>query len=159
AATHEAFDELGRAVKATLSDAALKAIEASGLSYEDGMREFGDRIMFHELGHLYAEAYGIAIPNRWVNEFLANYLARAYTSEHPGTPRFEKFREVVSDAIVKGPRPKYTSLEEFERLYAGVGFQNYGWYQLQLMRRADEVYTTKGIDFLKEVKAAFPASE
>jgi hypothetical protein len=158
-ATLEAFDELGRALKPTLSDAASKAIDSSGLSFEDGMREFADGIMFHELGHLYAAAYGIRIPNHWVDEFLANYLARAYTSEHPGSPQFEKFREIVSAAVVNGPRPKYTSLEDFERLYIGVGFQNYAWYQRQLTQRAEEVYEVKGLDLVKEVKAAFAGAE
>jgi hypothetical protein len=80
-ATHEAFDELGRSIKADLPDAAMKAIESTGLSFEEGMREFADSLMYHELGHIYAAAYGITIPNRWVNELLANYLAIAYTAE------------------------------------------------------------------------------
>ena len=41
----------------------------------------------------------------------------------------------------------------------GVGFQNYGWYQGEFTRRAEEVYKTKKLDFLKEVKAAFPQHE
>ena len=158
-ATHDAFDELGRSIKANLPDAALKAMESAGLSFEDGMREVGDSVMYHELGHIYAAAYGIAIPNRWMDEFLANYLATAYTSEQPTNPQLEKSREIVSVGFLKGPRPKHTTLEDFERLYMGVGFQNYGWYQGEFTRRAEEVYKTKKLDFLKEVKAAFPPHE
>ena len=42
--------------------------------------------MYHELGHIYAAAYGIAIPNRWMDEFLANYLATAYIKKGPDQP-------------------------------------------------------------------------
>lgn len=158
-ATHDAFDELGRSIKANLPDAALKAIASTGLPFEESIREFGDGIMYHELGHIYAEAYGIAIPNRWVNEFLANYMSIAYTAEQPANPQLEKFRDIVSAGFLDGPRPKHTTLDDFERLYASVGFQNYGWYQTQFTRRAKEVYKTKKLDFLKEVKVAFPPDE
>jgi hypothetical protein len=158
-ATHEAFDELGRSIKAELPDAALKAIESTGLSFEEGMREFGDGIMYHELGHIYAAAYGIAMPNRWVNELLANYLSIAYTSEQAANPQLEKLGEILSSGFIRGPRPTHTTLEDFERLYLGVGARNFGWYQMQITRRADEVYKTKKLAFLKEVKAAFPPYE
>jgi hypothetical protein len=159
AATADAFDELGRNIKPTLPIQAWKAIESSGLSFEQGMREFGDSIMYHELGHVYAAAYGISPPNRWVDELLANYLATAYTSEQPAAPQFENFLGMLSAGSIKGPRPKHTTLDDFERLYSGVGFDNYGWYQWQIIRRGEEVYKTKKLDFLKEVKAAFPPSE
>ena len=42
-ATHDAFDELGRSIKANLPDAALKAMESAGLSFEEGMPEFGEQ--------------------------------------------------------------------------------------------------------------------
>ena len=162
AATYDAFDELGRNLKATLPIPALKAIESSAeglFSFDEGMRELGDSIMYHELGHIYTVAYGISPPNQWVNELLANYLSTAYTAEHPAAPQFEKFFGMLSAASIKGPRPKHTTLEDFERLYSGVGFDNYAWYQQQITRRAKDVYQTKKLDFLKEVKAAFPSNE
>jgi hypothetical protein len=158
-ATHEAFDELGRSIKAGLPAAALKELESTGFSFEESVREFGDSIMYHELGHIYSTAYGIAIPNRWVNELLANYLSIAYASEQPANPRLEQFRSVMSAGLLKASKPKHTTLEDFERVYMGVGFQNYGWYQSQITRRAEEVYKTKKLDFMKEVKAAFPPYE
>jgi hypothetical protein len=158
-ATHDAFDALGRNIKANLPTPALKAIESTGLSFEEGMREFGDSIMYHELGHIYAAAYGIAMPNRWVNELLANYLAIAYASEHPAEPKLENFRRMASGGFGRGSRPKHTTLEDFESLYMGVGFENYGWYQGQITRRAEDVYKMKKLDFLNEVKALFPSNE
>ena len=115
--------------------------------------------MYHELGHIYAAAYGIAIPNRWMDEFLANYLATAYMSEQPTSPCSSRSLVKLHRWIPQGPRPKHTTLEDFERLYMGVGFQNYGWYQGEFTRRAEEVSKTKKLDFLKEVKAAFPPHE
>jgi hypothetical protein len=115
--------------------------------------------MYHELGHIYTAVYGISPPNQWVNELLANYLSTAYTAEQPAAPQFEKFLGMLSAASIKGPRPRHTTLEDFERLYSGVGFDNYAWYQQQITRRAKDVYKTKKLDFLKEVKAAFPSNE
>jgi hypothetical protein len=157
--THEMFDELVRNIKANMTEADLEAIESTGVPFEEAMRKRGDSIMYHELGHLYTGAYGIAVPNRWVNEFLANYLATAYESENPPDPQLRKFREIMGQASDRLPRPAHTSLEDFERLYTGMDFQNYVWYQRQLTRRAEEVYEAEGLDFLTQVKAAFPPGE
>jgi hypothetical protein len=36
---------------------------------------------------------------------------------------------------------------------------NYGWYQGQLIGRVRQIYPMRGLDFLKEVRAAFPRGE
>ena len=36
---------------------------------------------------------------------------------------------------------------------------NYGWYQGQLIERVRKIYPTRGFDFLKEIRAAFPPGE
>jgi hypothetical protein len=158
-ATQELFDQLARNVRVNLTEADLEAIESAGVPFEEAMRKRGDSIMYHELGHLYTGAYGIAVPNQWVNELLANFLATAYESENPVDPPVRTVREIMGRGFDRRPRPAHISLEDFERLYTGMDFQNYVWYQRQLTRRAEEVYEAMGLDFLAQVKAAFPPEE
>jgi hypothetical protein len=66
---------------------------------------------------------------------------------------------MAADLALEGPRPKYTSLEDFERLYSGVGPKNYGWYQGKFFQRVAQVYDAKGLSFIAEVLKAFPAAE
>ena len=40
-----------------------------------------------------------------------------------------------------------------------MGLQNYAWYQTQFLRRAAQVYPTKKLSFLDEVRTAFPRDE
>jgi hypothetical protein len=157
AATPDQFDELGKVARSRVPEAAVKRIESAGVSFQERWRDFGDSRVYHELGHIYSIAYGIAIPNRWVGELLANYLLVAYTSEHRD-PQFVRFQDIAFATLLESLAPEHPSLEDFERRYLGVG-RSIGWYQAQLVRRAAEVYPKKKLEFLKEVKAAFPPDE
>ncbi|MBP9102445.1 MAG: hypothetical protein KBF82_01180, partial [Chitinophagaceae bacterium] len=48
---------------------------------------------------------------------------------------------------------KFTSLEDFERLYAtlGMGPKNYGWYQCKLHSAAKDIYNAGGKKVLKKL--------
>ena len=100
------------------SSEALQALNATGLSFEQGMREAADDLLYHELGHIYTVAYGIGPPNMWFNEFLANYLMEAYLAED--SPRSRVFGVARRDWFIT-LKPRYTSLDDLERLYIGVG--------------------------------------
>ena len=96
------------------SSEALQALDATGLSFEQGMREAADDLLYHELGHIYTVAYGIGPPNMWFNEFLANYLMEAYLAE--AAPRSRAFGVARRDWFIT-LEPRYTSLDDLERLY------------------------------------------
>lgn len=138
------------------SAASQEKIQASGLSFEEGAREMVDLIGYHELGHLYTRAFGIQPPSPWVGEFLATYFAYAFLRrKHP---------ELASlwDGIVVLPasvRPQHTSLDDFNRLYFGVGPENYFWYQGTFAARVTEVFSAQGLEFLSAVREAFPAGK
>lgn len=141
--------------KDTVSPATLKKIKASGYSFEQGAQKFVDLIGLHELGHVYTVAYGIRAPNKWLNEFLASYFAYTYLREkHPKLATL--FYAMAADLAAESPRQKYTTLEDFERLYAEVGIKNYDWYQGKFFQRVAQVYEAKGLSFLAEVRDAFP---
>jgi hypothetical protein len=119
-----------------------------------------DLIGLHELGHTYAVSLGLIPPrpNKWFSEFMASYIAYAYLrAKRPKLATL--FYVMAADLAVEGPRPKHTSLADFERLYAGVGPKNYGWYQGKFFQRVAQVYDAKGLSFIDKVLRAFPSSE
>jgi len=102
---------------------------------DDILSEF-DYIVLHELGHNYIEyLYEINVGYHWATEFIASYFAICYledTKSEMGLP------ELGSTGYI----PQYRSLDDFERLYAGVGPQNYGWYQEKFIELGKQLYPT-----------------
>jgi hypothetical protein len=144
-------------VKASAPDFVIKAIRENGLTYEEAAKKMPDLIGFHEVGHNYVDEYGIHATNTWFREFLAHYFAYAFLSnKYPKTARLFL---ALHEALIAGIRPKYTSLEDLNKLSTGVGAENYGWYQAQLLRMVARVYEKRGLSFVSEVKKAFPMSE
>lgn len=142
--------------KNILSNTILTAINGYELDAQYGMTNdeivnlFVSLIGFHELGHIYANAYGISFPNRWTYEFAATYFAYSYVDQG-----FQKERDIwidVSDILVKEINPRYTSLNDFEEMYVSVGVENYAWYQVVFLLRVKELYKDQGINFLTNLK-------
>jgi hypothetical protein len=137
-----------------LPQARLQRIRDAGFTFEEGAHTMVDLIGYHELGHLYTRAYGIQIPGHWVSEFLATYFAYAYLR------RAQPHLAELWDGIVQrapDARPAHTSLTDFDRLYFGVGPDNYFWYQGIFAARVSEVFAERGLAFLAAVRDAFPA--
>lgn len=133
-----------------------RAAGDTGLPLDAVTRRLGDSILYHEFGHVLVAQYAIVSPNRWLGEFLGNYVMQAFLAESGTDPRLLTFFRVFKDRQRSQP-VSHRSLDDLERLYAGVGMDNYGWYQAQTDARAAEVYRTHGVAFLAKVKAAFPA--
>ncbi len=147
-------------LKSSLSPATLKKLKSSGYTFEQAAVKFVDLIGLHELGHTYAISLGLMPPrpNKWFNEFMGSYFAYAYLRDK--RPKLaDVFYVMAADLALEGPRPKHTSLEDFERLYVGVGPKNYGWYQGKFFQRVAPVYAAKGLSFIPEALKAFPSSE
>ena len=125
ATTNNATTEANLSLKNKVSRQALKMIESSGFTYEEGASKSVDLLGLHELGHMYSTAHGINAANKWLDEFLATYFAYAYLRQRH--PKLARLWEGVSHAYVDSIEPKHTALEDFERLYFGVGLDNYGW--------------------------------
>jgi hypothetical protein len=60
---------------------------------------------------------------------------------------------VVWDAVMQAGRegyePTHSSLDDLNRLYAGVGVGDYVWYQNVFQDRIRAVYDEQGLDFLR----------
>jgi hypothetical protein len=132
----------------------LARIRAAGFTVEDASTAAVDLIGLHELGHLYVRAYGIQPPGHWLNEFLATYFGYAFLRR--ARPELaEMWLGIIPPP--PGQRPPHTSLEDFDRMYFGVGPENYSWYQGMFSAQVGEVFAARGLGFLEGVRDAFPA--
>lgn len=144
-------------IRAGVSPETVRLIEAASGSYEDASRRYVDLVGLHELGHTYTNRFGIRVPSRWAGEMLATYFAYAHLRAHE--PKQAEVWDGILRAYRDAVRPKHTTLADFERLYFGVGAQNYIWYQGQFQQMVRRVYEAQGLDFLRAVREAFPAGE
>lgn len=144
-------------IRAGVSPETVRLIEAASGSYDDASRRYVDLVGLHELGHTYTRGFGIRVPSRWAGEMLATYFAYAHLRAHD--PKQAEVWDGILRAYRDAVRPKYTTLADFDRLYFGVGAQNYIWYQGQFQQMVRRVYEAQGLDFLRAVREAFPAGE
>ncbi|HEY2445177.1 MAG TPA: hypothetical protein VGI20_05500 [Rhizomicrobium sp.] len=138
--------------------AVVKSVDARGISWVQANAQAGDLIGGHELGHAIIDAYGIVPGTRWLNEMLASYVLYCYVE------RERRDLLWLFDVVQAGNgRPqRYVSLDDFESLYMTIltaHGDNYSWYQGQFFDRIKQVYAQRGLEFLSEVRAAFPPGE
>ncbi|GAA6151577.1 hypothetical protein NBRC116587_09960 [Pseudoteredinibacter isoporae] len=125
-----------------------------GMSFEEGASTYTDIIAIHELGHSYAQAYGIKPLSAWSGEFLASFFAYAFLQEKH--PKLAKVFEIYAYQLnVNAPGPTDRSLLRLEKLYAGVGADDYVWYQGMFVHLVVELYKQKELDVLREFKSIF----
>lgn len=144
------------------SPALLREIAHHGSTWDQANAQVGDSLSAHELGHAAIEAYGIAPGSHWLDEFLASYIWYAYISEQ--RPE-ELWLFDVLQAGNQLERPqRFVTLAELDLNYKAIvesdmKTNNYGWYQGQLIERVRQVYPVRGLNFLKDIRAAFPAGD
>ncbi len=133
----------------------LSAIKNKGFDKKYGLSNkaiselFVALIGFHELGHVYARAYGISFPNKWTFEFVATYMAYYYLKENK--PEYNALWLDAGSALLDVIEPRHTSLADFERLYTRVGIANYAWYQVVFLQQVHETYQRHEKNLLKEM--------
>jgi hypothetical protein len=141
----------------------LKEFNSLGYTFEEAELKNIDFIGLHELGHLIAEKLEISFypgkPNKWYNEFIASYLAYAYLRKKD--PAFARMVRTLTDHNLRTmPEQRYSSLDDFEKLYTNVGPENYGWFQNKFVQLVVSIYERKGLDFIKDlVNSSFPKNE
>jgi len=123
-----------------------------GLSNKAISELFVALIGFHELGHVYARAYGISFPNKWTFEFAASYMAYYYLQKN--APRYGALWIDVCHALLNTIEPEHTSLADFEKLYTRVGIANYAWYQVVFLLQVDTVYRAREKNFLTQMRGS-----
>jgi len=141
-------------LETAISDTARRLIAASGRTWTEASKRYVDLVGLHELGHAFAKAYGIDVPSKWFNEWLATYFC--YTYLRAARPADARLWEGVLQGYRDAVHPEHRTLEAFERLYFGVGAQNYVWYQARFQQQLQRVHDEQGVTFLRRLKQAFP---
>lgn len=142
------------AMRPIVSAATKKKIRDSGYDFDAAAMKFTDIIGLHELGHVYTHAYGIEPGSKWFTEFLASYFAYAFLQER--RPKLARlFIVMAADVYFDGLKsPQFTRLADFERLYLGVGVDNYAWFQGKFLVLGSKVYRKQKLKVLINLKAA-----
>jgi hypothetical protein len=122
----------------------------------------------HELPYAMPSVHGdppiaLVVPgSHWLDEFLASYVWYAYISErHP--EQLWLFDVLQAGNQLERPQ-RFITLAELDKNYRAIvesdmQTNNYGWYQGQLIERVRRIYPVRGLDFLQEIRAAFPPGE
>ncbi len=141
-------------LEAAISDTARRLVTESGHTWAEASRRYVDVVGLHELGHAFAKAYGIEVRSMWFNEWLATYFC--YTYLRAARPADARLWEGVLQGYRDAVRPEHRTLERFDRLYFGVGAQNYVWYQARFQQQVRAVHDAQGVAFLRALRQAFP---
>ncbi|HOX81838.1 MAG TPA: hypothetical protein PLJ60_05300 [Chryseolinea sp.] len=117
------------------------------------MMPFFDLLALHELGHSYTAQARLKMHRYSMGELFVNIMLHTYVAEKQIEllPALEAFPNMV---VAAGTAEyKYTSLNDFERLYPtlGMGPKNYGWYQCKLHSAAKDIYNSGGKSVLTKL--------
>ncbi len=140
-------------IAARVGDSAHRLLAAAGTDWERAARSHVALVGLHELGHVLVDTYGIRTQSAWLNEWLATYAGYAFMrAERPA-------EALVWEGVLQGFRdavhPEHRTLDDFDRLYFGVGALNYVWYQARFQEQVQAVHATHGVDLLRRVRTAF----
>lgn len=117
------------------------------------MMPFFDLLALHEMGHSYTAQAGLKMHRYWMGELFVNIMLHTYVAEKQPErlPALEAFPNMVLSAGTS--EYKFTSLEDFEKLYPtlGMGPKNYGWYQSKLHSAAKDIYNAGGKKVMKQL--------
>ncbi|MCB1489756.1 MAG: hypothetical protein KDJ88_20145 [Bauldia sp.] len=110
----------------------------------------------HEIGHVIAWQTGIWSNSHWVNELVADVFLAGYI--HALKPDDRALLAGVPAGFEDAGKVK--SLAELDLYYAGIGLENYAWFQFRLAALAD--YLVADGDFaglIGGLRAAFPKQD
>lgn len=112
---------------------------------------FFDLLAVHELGHLYHYQTQRLFPRLWLMELFCNLCLHAYVAVWE--PEQLLVLETLPQVLVgmDSAQLPYRLLADFERLYADMPPQNFGWFQGQLHVGAKRVYEAGGLEALQRL--------
>jgi hypothetical protein len=139
-------------VREKASAETLRAIENAGLPVAQAPYRLNDLIGYHEVGHVVIDAYGLTQTQRWFNEMLATFTAYAFMRERH--PEVAREWDALMRFNVEVYRPEFRSLDMFQRRYDDMPQETYAWFQGMFHTRLAEVYEKRGLEFLKDLRAA-----
>ncbi len=144
-------------VREKASAETLRAIENAGLPVAQAPYRLNDLIGYHEVGHVVIEAHRLTQTQHWLNEMLATFVA--YTFMRERHPEVARTWDALMRFNVEAYRPEFRSLDVFERRYDDMPQETYAWFQGMFHTRLAEVYEKRGLEFLKDLRAAALSQE
>jgi hypothetical protein len=115
---------------------------------------FFDLVAVHEVAHVFHEG-SQHFPRLWLQELFANLCLHSWVAER--SP--ESLPILLTLPRLGGKAPPeafaYTTRDDFERLYSGVGGPNYVWFQFRLQLEAAALYDRAGSAALIRLFEAF----
>ena len=136
--------------KGRVSEETIQKLNELGFTFEEAALTYADLIAFHELGHIYSEAFDVWPTQKWLSEFTATYLAYSFMKN--SRPKLAQLWIIFSISMIEVNDQGYTTLADFENLYTKVGGSNYGWYQAKFTQKVDEIYNKSGISFIYDLR-------
>ena len=109
----------------------------------------------HELGHYFISRLSNAkSPDKWTNEFIATYFSYAFFKNYDqqALKEFELFHRIHKDFY----QPRYSSIENFNKIYSGMGVKNYVWYHSNFYFLVESLYDCYGDEFIPFYEELFP---
>jgi len=110
--------------------------------------------MVHEYAHIYNTLNKVSIKQSWFDELFCDFITYAYLRKYEGTnPLDLKMFEVLSEIMFVGGLDvvKHTTIDDFDRLYDGVGAANYCWYHGWFNLGAMSLYDKYSEDFIGKI--------
>ncbi len=105
--------------KERVSEETIQCLKKLGFSLEQTNLTYAELIAFHELGHIYSEAYDVWPTQNWLSEFTATYLAYAFLKET--RPKLAQLWRTFSESMIETRDHGHTTLADFEDLYIKMG--------------------------------------
>jgi hypothetical protein len=146
--------DLFLAMETAAPKSARDHVSAMNKTWPQAVDDLVDLIGYHEVGHAFEAAAGIAPPNHWVDELVASYFAYAFMKEK--YPDLANVWDAMAETSLATQQVEHRSLADLDTLYFGVGIPNYAWYEQLLFRRVQTIYTAQGVRFLEAMRREFP---
>lgn len=134
----------------SVSQEIISNLKNVGFEYKDALNFMVDLIALHELGHTQVYSYELDTKQAWFNEFMASYFGYAYMKIKE--PKMAVIWDNIMQAGFESYVPNHQTLNEFNELYFGVGVDDYVWFQNAFQERIKEVYSKRGLDFIRLAK-------
>lgn len=113
-----------------------------------------DLVVVHELGHAFQYEGRVSFPRLWLSELFASLCM--YSHVMANEPSELPALELIHELLLTAAHPfQHNTLADFERLYTGVGAENYSWYQFKLSGYAHALLEKSGDEALRRLWRTF----
>ncbi len=120
-----------------------------------------DNLVVHEFAHNYLRADNVVFGLKWFEELFCNYITYAFLKGRVASLIDVRVIDLLCEVLYRGGSKlvRYSSLDDFERYYVGVGAGNFGWYHGKMFVGVKSLYDRFGEDFIGKAIDCFRVSD